>query len=308
MAVSVVLAGHGSGRPSTKGMNAYCSSRQAQGRGLVEVRRFKGITAAQKQAMHDNYATLLGRNIYSQSLRSYCYVKYNGKYYSDCSSSICKTADRVGIKSVSSLNTAGMHYNMEKVSGIIIKNGIIQNPELLEVGDALMFKGSDPSRPLQIGHTEMVYEINGKTASTAKPTSTSTSKDVVRAGQMHCNNFTNAGLEIDGVRGVLTKEAGIMALQIALNLDYDAGLVVDGDCGSKTRAALKGKTVRRGDRGYLVTALEILLMLKGYNPNGVETPGQFGSGCHAATGKYQADKNLEVDYIAGYNTFTSLIS
>lgn len=303
--VSVVLAGHGSGKPSTKGMNAYCSSRQAQDRGLVEVRRLD-LTEAQRQQMHDLYATILGRNLYSQALRLYVYKKYNGNYYSDCSSSICKTAEKVGISGVATLNTAGMHYNWKKVDDVVIKNGIIQNPEVLKVGDALMFKGSDPSRPLQIGHTEMVYEINGTTASAATPTTSSTKTDIVKAGQMHTNNFTGAGLKVDGVRGTLTKKAFVMAIQIALNLDYNAGLAVDGKLGTKTKAALKGKTVRTGSKGYLVTALEIGLMLKGYNPNGVECPGVFGTGCAGATEKYQGENSLAVDKIAGYNTFMSL--
>jgi len=303
---NVVLAGHGSGTPSTKGMNAYCTARQAKGRGLVVVLR-EDLTDKQRQQMHDLYKTILGRNIYSQSLRLYCYTKYNGKYYSDCSSSICKTAEKVGVPNVGTLNTAGMHNNWKKVTDVVIKNGIIQNPEVLKVGDALMFKGSDPSRPLQIGHTEMVYEINGKTAASATPAATSSKKNIIKAGQMHANNFTGAGLAIDGVRGTLTKKAGIMAVQTALNLDFKAGLVVDGEWGPKSDAALKKHSVRLGSTRYLVTAVEILLMLKGYNPNGVECPGQFGSGCAAATGKYQTDHSLKADKIAGYNTIKSLI-
>lgn len=303
---NVVLAGHGSGTPSTKGMNAYCTTRQAKGRGLVEVLR-EDLTDKQRQQMHDLYKTILGRNIYSQSLRLYCYTKYNGKYYSDCSSSICKTVEKVGVPNVGTLNTAGMHKNWKKVTDVVIKNGIIQNPEVLKVGDALMFKGSDPSRPLQIGHTEMVYEINGKTAASATPAATNSKKDIIKAGQMHANNFTGAGLAIDGVRGTLTKKAGIMAVQIALNLDFKAGLVVDGEWGPKSDAALKKRSVRLGSTRYLVTAVEILLMLKGYNPNGVECPGQFGSGCAAATGRYQADHSLKADKIAGYDTIKSLI-
>lgn len=303
---NVVLAGHGSGTPSTKGMNAYCIARQAKGRGLVEVLR-EDLTEEQRQQMHDLYKSILGRNIYSQSLRLYCYTKYNGKYYSDCSSSICKTAEKVGVPDVGSLNTAGMHKNWKKVTDVVIKNGIIQNPEVLKVGDALMFKGSDSSRPLGIGHTEMVYEINGKTAASATPAATSSKKDIIKAGQMHANNFTGAGLAIDGVRGTLTKKAGIMAVQIALNLDFKAGLVVDGEWGPKSDAALKKRSVRLGSTRYLVTAVEILLLLKGYNPNGVECPGQFGSGCAAATGRYQTDHSLKADKIAGYNTIKSLI-
>ena len=303
---NVVLAGHGSGTPSTKGMNAYCIARKAKGRGLVEVLR-EDLTEEQRQQMHDLYKSILGRNIYSQSLRLYCYTKYNGKYYSDCSSSICKTAEKVGVPDVGSLNTAGMHKNWKKVTDVVIKNGIIQNPEVLKVGDALMFKGSDSSRPLGIGHTEMVYEINGKTAASATPAATSSKKDIVKAGQMHANNFTGAGLVVDGICGTLTKKAGIMAVQTALNLDFKAGLAVDGEWGPKSDAALKKRSVRLGSTRYLVTAVEILLMLKGYNPNGVECPGQFGSGCAAATGRYQTDHSLKADKIAGYDTIKSLI-
>lgn len=198
---NVVLAGHGSGTPSTKGMNAYCTTRQAKGRGLVEVLR-EDLTDKQRQQMH---------------------------------------------------------------------------------------------------------EINGKTAASATPAATSSKKDIVKAGQMHANNFTGAGLVVDGVRGTLTKKAGIMAVQTALNLDFKAGLKVDGEWGPKSDAALKKRSVRLGSTRYLVTAVEILLMLKGYNPNGVECPGQFGSGCTAATGNYQTDHSLKADKIAGYNTIKSLI-
>ena len=103
------------------------------------------------------------------------------------------------------------------------------------------------------------------------------------------------------------QKAGIMAVQTALNLDFKAGLKVDGEWGPKSDAALKKRSVRLGSTRYLVTAVEILLMLKGYNPNGVECPGQFGSGCAAATGRYQTDHSLKADKIAGYDTIKSLI-
>jgi hypothetical protein len=45
---------------------------------------------------------------------------------------------------------------------VTIKDGRITNPEILQVGDAILFAGDDASRPLQIGHVEFVYEVNGK--------------------------------------------------------------------------------------------------------------------------------------------------
>lgn len=157
-----------------------------------------------------------------------------------------------------------------------------------------------------------VYDWNGNAvyspASGSVPTPGPTDKrELVKAGQIHCNNFCGAGLTADGIWGPKTAKGAIKALQTAINLDYHAGLAVDGIVGAKTKAAIKGKLTRKGDSGYLVTALEILLMLQGYNPNGVECPGTFGAGLDVAVRQYQRDHCLAVDGIAGYNTFMSLI-
>jgi len=160
------ICGHGSGTPSTKNMYDYLTSRQnakasnGLSKGLVEVVRFLQ-TDAQRKKFHDTYKTLLGRNIYSQSLRSYVYSPYkDGKYYSDCSSSGCYTYEKCGISGVKSYNTAYMHYQGKNI-GATIKNGHLDEKSLglLMVGDALLFRGNDPSRPLQIGHVEYVYEV-----------------------------------------------------------------------------------------------------------------------------------------------------
>lgn len=147
--------------------------------------------------------------------------------------------------------------------------------------------------------------VNGE-ASTAQTTVT-TGNEIVKAGQTHANNFVGAGLTVDGIRGTETKKAGIKVLQTGLNLTYKTGLVVDGVAGTKTNAALAGKSVKKGDTNHLVTALEILLMLKCYNPGGVENPGVFGSGLDTAVRQYQRDNGLTVDGIAGEKTFKSLI-
>lgn len=117
------------------------------------------VTSKQRrQNVTDKYASIIGRNLYNQNLRDYCYKKYkDGNYYSDCSSSISysykETDDNFGI-----LNTAGM-YNSNKLTfvDVIIKNGIIQNSDVLRPGDMLLFAGSDSSRPKKIGHVEMTH-------------------------------------------------------------------------------------------------------------------------------------------------------
>lgn len=121
-------------------------------------------TAEEKRLMVRNkYRTIIGRNIYSQEKRNYCYKKYsNGKYYSDCSSSICYTYKEVGL-SFGILNTVGMWVSSKLIDvPVVIKKGIIQNPEVLRIGDMLLFAGTNSARKSYgyVGHVEMVGEIN----------------------------------------------------------------------------------------------------------------------------------------------------
>lgn len=67
--------------------------------------------------MAAKYGTLIGRNLYSQPLRDYCFRKYkDGNYYSDCSSSISLTYDEVG-EGFGNLNTAGMYTSVAFLRG-----------------------------------------------------------------------------------------------------------------------------------------------------------------------------------------------
>ena len=125
--------------------------------------------------------------------------------------------------------------------------------------------------------------------------------------QIHLNNFVNAGLLVDGVVGSKTKQAYGKALQSALNFDLAAGLAVDGVIGVKTQTALKKVNLRKGSKGHLVTVLEIVLLLALADPNGVECPGIFGLGCHVAVGLFQEQNGIKKDYIAGYYTFMALV-
>lgn len=121
----------------------------------VEERRLK---------VRDKYRTIIGRNYYSQARRNYCYKKYsNGKYYSDCSSSVSWTYKEVG-ESFGILNTVGM-WTSKKLVDVPVKivKGQITNPEVLAIGDMLLFAGNDAGRKAYgyVGHVEMVGEISG---------------------------------------------------------------------------------------------------------------------------------------------------
>ena len=167
---------------------------------------------------------------------------------------------------------------------------------------------NDISNPNIINVGQVIRKPGNNTPSEAPSSPAPSVNSIIRDGQIHANNFCGAGIATDGVRGTDTKKAGIKALQTAMNLDYGVRLAVDGIWGAKSEAALKGHTVRLGETQYMITALQILLMLKGYDPNGLENPGHFGSGCESTVLKYQKDKGLSADKIAGYNTFKSLIA
>lgn len=173
----------------------------------------------------------------------------------------------------------------------------------VSTSDLAAYNGISDPNVITVGQV-----IKKPTASTSTTTTTTSGSTIVCDGQIHANNFCNADIETDGIRGANTKKAGIKVLQTALNLDYKAGLTVDGVWGSKSEAALGSHYVASGETQYMVTAAEVLLMLKGYSPNGVECPGQFGAGLKAAVGQYQKDNGLTVDYICGPATFKSLIA
>lgn len=147
---------------------------------------------------------------------------------------------------------------------------------------------------------EYCIRVSGSTSSGA-------SNSIIAIGQQHSINFTGHGIATDGIYGKNTKANGIRCVQNAMNLDYGAGLDVDGKWGTKSNRALGSHWVKQGETQYMVTALEILLMLRGYDPHGVECPGQFASGLKAAVKQYQSDAGLKVDGVAGVNTFKSLM-
>lgn len=121
--------------------------------------------------------------------------------------------------------------------------------------------------------------------------------------QTTLNYRYGTGLVVDGYFGALTKSALIKALQSELNWTYGAGLAVDGIYGTLTQNAVR--SLRFGDRNYLVYILQALLFFDGYS---LDADTVFGTITQNAVIDFQARKSLAVDGIAGKNTFTSLIN
>jgi len=165
----ITICGHGGGRPSVKNLRVYSQNRYNQRaanrvhKGIVEVRRLKLMTDADRKKFVKAYKTILGRNFYSQILRAHVYKKYkDGRYYSDCSSSGMAAFNKIGLSTGGLLSTAGIHSSSKfKTVPVTIKAGHIMDPWKLQVGDCILFAGSDPSRPKQIGHVEYVYKVPG---------------------------------------------------------------------------------------------------------------------------------------------------
>ena len=115
---------------------------------------------------------------------------------------------------------------------------------------------------------------------------------VVACGQQSANDFVgHSQIAVDGLVGPATKRMKIRVLQHAMNLDYNAGLVEDGLWGSATEAALGNHYIKQGEKQYMVTAMQIFVLIAGNDPHGVEYPGIFGSGLAGALGMSYCDRN-----------------
>lgn len=153
-----------------------------------------------------------------------------------------------------------------------------------------------------------VGNLGTSAATTVPAPAVNPNKDsVVSRGQQHSINFTGHSIAVDGVRGPKTQANIARCFQRAINLDYKKSLVEDGDFGKDSKSALDKHYVKKGETQYLVTAVEIALMCRGYDPSGVECPGIFGDGLEKAVKQFQADRGLKVDGIAGRNTILKLI-
>ena len=159
-------------------------------------------------------------------------------------------------------------------------------------------KPSKPSKPTS----------NRTIADVYNPSASLTAKQALKAGQAISNIILGTNIAEDGIDGPATQKNRVKMLQWAMNEDYYARLDVDGLTGTKTLNALGQHTVREGETQYMVTALEVLLLMNGYNPHGVEIPGGFGAGLGRCVLQYQMDhSNLTNDRIAGRQTFLQLI-
>lgn len=258
----------------------------------------------------------------------------------DCSSAVISAWENAGVpvKSKGATYTGNMRSVFlscgfsDVTSSVVLSNG-----SGLQYGDVLLNTSSHTA--MFIGNNNIVQaSINEKGTTTGGQTGDQTGKEIyirgyynypwncilrytgedsgggstsgnqiISSGQSHANRFAGAGIATDGVRGPETIKAGIKVLQTAMNKDYNAGLAVDGIWGNSSNNALGNHYVTSGETQYMVTAAEILVMLRGYDPNGVEYPGQFGAGLKTAINSFKSSKGLSANGICDRDTFLALI-
>lgn len=137
---------------------------------------------------------------------------------------------------------------------------------------------------------------------TSTPTADSSSgpDETIKEIQKWCNTYCNAGLVVDGYYGPKTRRGLTKALQLYLNKHTGANLSLDGVFGRKTKAACVTAT----DRGDLVYILQAALYCNGYDPGILD--GIDGPKTQAAVKAFQKDHGLVIDGLAGKNTFEKL--
>ena len=168
---------------------------------------------------------------------------------------------------------------------------------------AIYEKGKHPYHLIKVvGGTSTVYgwvnaaDIKAKEEPKQPAEKISGDVDTVKEVQIWLNNNYNAGLDVDGGYGPLTKAALVRVLQEAL------GVSVDGVYGPETRGAVYN--LYNGSEGQAVEALQGLLVCNGYASAYVD--GGFGNDTEAAVIAYQKKRGLYADGVAGKDTFTAL--
>lgn len=169
---------------------------------------------------------------------------------------------------------------------VVIQNGVIQNPELLCIGDMLLFAGSDNSRKYAdcVGHVEMVGKISG-----GKLTLYGHGSGTPRATEMNAyckSRYAKKTNTVIGNKGLLKVRRFI--------LDDEA---------EPTPAE---RNLRRGCVGADVLKLQEKLLFLGYELPRYGADGDFGSETEAALKKFQRDAHLAADGICGEKTRAAL--
>ena len=173
---------------------------------------------------------------------------------------------------------AGCEYSMQYYKN---KGQLYTSPK---IGDQIFFKSSSG----EIVHTGLVYDVDKSYVYTIEG-NTSTAPGVV----------ANGG-------GVCKKKYILNSWVIAGygRPKYDASakpIVKGGTC------TMELHVLKKGSKGSVVKALQILLIGNGYSCGSAGADGDFGSGTKKAVIKFQKAKKLEADGVVGVQTWKKIL-
>jgi hypothetical protein len=258
------------------------------------------MTAEEKRAKVATQAEpIIGRNNYSQdSVRRECvFVKYkDGKYYSDCSSSVRKMYERasIGLNNIGG-NTVGIYLNKAAVAvNCAIKNGVPTDISALRVGDLLLYAGTDSSRAYAgyVGHVEMVYAIKGgKVTLFGHGGGHPKTHDMVS----YCRSRQAAETKTARGNKGLIKVVRFIADDVADNPEDDAN--------PTTRTSLSV-----GMKNNDVRTMQQALLAQGYELPGWGADGQYGEETQKAVAAFQKDRGLPVTGQADEVTLSRILA
>ncbi len=113
-------------------------------------------------------------------------------------------------------------------------------------------------------------------------------------------------LVVDNDYGPKTKAAATVAYQVTCNKKFDAGLVVDGIFGKKSKAFGNRALVKKGKKGKFVYIVQGLLGANGCYPG--EFDGVAGSIIQSGIKTFQGMNGLERDGKCGAETYYALLN
>lgn len=256
------------------------------------------------QSVPDNYiAWAVGGNKYSN-----CSKTGGGKYYG-----ICTNSNSLSIELCDDVKNDYVYPSAETIENAIefvklkMKEYNIPQENVIRhfdvVGKSCPFYWCGSTKKDNVWKTAFWNKLVEKTTSTSTSSVKSTNKiDTVKEVQKWANTNYKSSIAVDGIYGSKTKKALIKILQTELNQTYKAGLTVDGIWGNKTKSACP--TLKKGAENDVVGVLQALLICNGYKKAYLDK--DYGSSTYSAVMSYQKDNELEVDGIAGKNTFAKL--
>lgn len=242
------------------------------------------------------------------------------KCEADCSSGVAAICKAVGyrlriqaLKNISTSIYTGNQRAALKAAGfqVLTASKYLTTDAYLLAGDILLNESAHTAINVTNGSksggensgSSVASNTQSVPAPSAKPSGT-----VMKNIQSWINAYCNAGLVVDGDFGPKTKKGLCKALQHCLNTEFNAGLAEDGSFGPKTKAAC-GSARSSKTLTYIAQAM---LYAYGYNMSHSisrnDLDKSYGPGMKNTVKQFQSNKGLSADGDCGPNTFAAMFA